>query len=83
MAQLFKKWRSAKVQFMIHKGYKQNVNWTMAQKAVFVDFLVLKGTYLIFRSHQQVGNTILEIFCFCFVIIGGLILTQINFMFLL
>ena len=55
----------------------------MAQKAVFVDFLVLKGTYLIFRSHQQVGNTILEIFGFCFVIIGGLILTQISFLFLL
>jgi len=55
----------------------------MAQKAVFVDFLVLKGTYLIFKSHQQVGNTILEILGFGFVIIGGLVLTQISFLLLL
>ena len=38
----------------------------MALKEVFVDFLALKGTYFTFRSHQQVGNTILDFFCFWF-----------------
>ena len=52
----------------------------MAQKEVFVDFLVLKGTYLTLISHQQVGNTSRETFGFCFVIIGDLILTQISFL---
>ena len=46
----------AKVQFMIYKGSMQNVNSTMAQKEVFVDFLVLKGTYLTIRSHTPLQN---------------------------